>query len=264
MADSAVSGEVVPGEAVFAVPGALLVPHTNTLRLRHPAGARGGLRLYWIALDPSRTTGDVPRTTSDPSRTTGGADRVTGGADRTTAEVAAGEAVFTFLTERRAHTSASWRPAPRLTVHLDRAGRSLPEQLSWRGEDGAEAAVAFPPARTEFYGHHRAADGSLTEYRGVLEERAALPEGPYTGPCAGTAPHRFRTEESRGDGDWHASGELRLLIEDGGAPVERVTWHDRAGDSGSLALRRGGPDPREEVTGLVTGVRASDEFTEAA
>ncbi|WP_446040567.1 SMI1/KNR4 family protein [Streptomyces sp. SID1121] len=256
VADSAASGDVVPGETVFTVPGALLVPHTNTLRLRHPAGARDGLRLYRIALDPSRTTDDA-------SRTTGGADRATSGADRTEGEVAAPELVFTFRTERRAHTSAGWRPAPRLTVHLGRAERPLPEQLSWRGEDGAEAAVAFPPARTEFYGHHRAADGSLTEYRGVLEERAALPEGTYADIYAGTAPHRFRTEERRGDGDWHPSGELRLLIEDGGAPVERVTWHDRAGDSGSLALRNGGPDPREEVTGLVTGVRVSDEFTEA-
>ncbi|MFJ2648013.1 SMI1/KNR4 family protein [Streptomyces sp. NPDC087420] len=258
--DFAVPDGVLPGETVFAVPGALLVPHTNTLRLRHPAGARGGLRLYRIALDPSRTTGD-------PSRTTSGADRTTGGADRTTAEVAAGEAVFTFRTERRAHPSASWRPAPRLTVLLDRDERALPEQLAWRGGDGAEAAVAFPPARTEFYGHHRAADGSLTEYRGVREEHGALPGGTYArtypGPYAGTAPHRFRTEEDRGEGDWHASGELRLLIEDGGAPVERVTWHDRAGDSGSLALRAAGPDPREEVTDLVTGVRASDEFTEA-
>jgi hypothetical protein len=32
------------------------------------------------------------------------------------------------------------------------------------------------------------------------------------------------------------SGELRFLVADGGAPVERVTWRDQREDSGSVAL----------------------------
>lgn len=226
IADFTIPGGAIPQDTALAVPGELLVPGTNTLRLRSSADAHSMLWLYRITLDPCHAIG---------------------GARRAMAEEAAREAVFAFRAERRAVGSASWRPAPRLLVHLDRGEHSPPGQLAWRGQDGAEAAVSFQSAMTDFYGHYRAADGSPAEYRGRLEARSAFPEGTDDGTV-----HRFRTEEGWGGG-WHASGELRLLVEDGGAPVERVTWRDQAGNSGSVSLRAAvcGPDTAPASDGFI-------------
>lgn len=242
VAEFTVPGGAAPRETAFAVPGAWLVPGTNTLHVRSSAAARGTLRLHRITLEVS----DVPRI-SDASAEAAG----------TEAQEADQGLVLSFRTERRGQGHADWTTAPPLTVHLGRGDGSPPAQLAWRGQDGAEAAVVLDSASTAFYGHHRAADGALAEYRGTLEERAPLDGSGYRDRV-----RRFRTEENRG-GEWHTSDELRLLVDDGTTPVERVTWHDMAGNSGSLTLRAAGPDPAAEVTGLVTSVRASDEFTTA-
>jgi hypothetical protein len=151
--------------------------------------------------------------------------------------------------------------ARRLVVHLDRGERARPSQLAWRERDGPEAAIGFHPTMRSFHGHHRTA---LAEYRGTLERRSLLP-----GADAHThepLPHRFRAEESRGRASsWHASGELSLLVDGGGAPVERVTWRDQADNAGSVVLpadtsRAGGA---REVTALIRQVQASDEHRAA-
>ncbi|MFL1430330.1 MULTISPECIES: hypothetical protein [unclassified Nocardiopsis] len=117
-----------------------------------------------------------------------------------------------------------------LLVHVDRGERAPIAQLSWRRADGSEASVSFQSALEEFHGFHRAADGRTVEYRGRLEDRRAYPEGTEE-----VTVHRFRADEGWGGG-WHASGELRLLVDDGGAPLERVTWRDQRGNSGSVAF----------------------------
>ncbi|WP_166026321.1 alpha-1,2-mannosidase [Streptomyces chilikensis] len=229
-------GGDLPQDNVLAVPGRLLKQGTNTLEIRSSAEARTALRLYRITLDPV-----FERGRSERART---------------AE-AARDSVFAYRTERRpAHAAASapWQPAPRLLFHVDRGERSLPAQLGWRGADGAEAAVSFQSGMSDFHGCHRAADGTAYEYRGRLTGR-----WPFTAETENltTAPlHRFRTEEGWG-GSWHASQELRLLVEDGAVPVERVTWRDQRGNSGVAVLH----DASAEAE--VAGVEASDEFREA-
>ncbi len=172
----------------------------------------------------------------------------------------AAETAFTFHTERRPAGAEQWRTARRLVVHLDRGEHSLPGQLAWRGRDGAEAAIGFEPTMRSFYGHHRTADGALAEYRGILERRSSLP-GADTHTHE-PLPYRFRTEESqeRGSG-WRASEELRLLVEDGGAAVERVTWRDQAGNAGSVALQADSAEAGGtcEVTALIRRIWASGE-----
>ncbi|MFG2525350.1 SMI1/KNR4 family protein [Streptomyces sp. NPDC048527] len=170
----------------------------------------------------------------------------------------AAESVFTFRTERRPVGGGEWRAARDLVVHLNRGEYSLPGQLAWRGRDGGEAAIGFQSAMRAFYGHHRSADGSLAEYQGSLERRSLLPGADTT--TDEPLPYRFYTEESR-DGSWRGSGDLRLLVEDGGAAVERVTWRDQAGNAGSVALQADTAEARgaREVTALVRQVRASGE-----
>lgn len=171
----------------------------------------------------------------------------------------AAEAVFTFHTERRPAGNEQWRPARQLVVHLDQGEHSLPSQIAWRGRDGSEAAIGFQPTMRSFYGHHRTAGGALAEYRGTLE-RSSLP-GADTHTHE-PIPNRFRTEESQGRADsWRASGELRLLVDDGGAPVERVTWRDQAGNAASVALHADTSEASgsREVTALIRQIRASGE-----
>ncbi|MFE5026298.1 SMI1/KNR4 family protein [Streptomyces sp. NPDC056656] len=176
----------------------------------------------------------------------------------------AAESVFTFHTERRPAGAERWRSARQLVVHLDRGEHALPGQLAWRGRDGAEAAIGFHPTMRSFYGHHRTADGTLAEYRGTLERRSLLP-----GADAHThepLPNRFRTEESRGrSSSWHASGGLSLLVDDGGAPVERVTWRDQTGNAGSAVLQADTSEAggAREVTTLIRQVQASGEHRAA-
>ncbi|MCG0287244.1 SMI1/KNR4 family protein [Streptomyces sp. PSAA01] len=233
-----VPGGARPREVAFAVPGEALAPGTNTLCVRGCAEARGLLWLYRITVEPSRICARI---------------------DLMTEEHPAEAAVCVYRTEWRAPGSAEWRPAPRLLVHLDRGEGSLPARLAWRGQDGAEASIGFQPAMTEFYGHRRAADGTLTEYRGALDGRSALRDSAWD-----EVMHRFRTEEGgAAGGGRHLRQELRLLIEDGGPPVERVIWGDPSGHSGTVSLLAAEPGPEAEVTDLVTRVRAHSEPTEA-
>ncbi|BBJ46493.1 hypothetical protein SSPO_092110 [Streptomyces antimycoticus] len=233
-----VPGGARPREVAFAVPGEALVAGTNTLCVRGCAEARGLLWLYRVTVEPSRICARIHLMTE---------------------EQPAEAAVCVYRTEWRAPGSAEWRPAPRLLVHLDRGEGSLPARLAWRGQDGAEASIGFQPAMTEFYGHRRAADGTLTEYRGALEGRSALRDSALE-----EVMHRFRTEEGgAAGGGRHLRQELRLLIEDGGPPVERVIWGDPSGHSGTVSLLAAEPGPEAEVTDLVTRVRAHSEFTDA-
>ncbi|WP_102933538.1 SMI1/KNR4 family protein [Streptomyces malaysiensis] len=232
-----VPGGARPREVAFAVPGEALVAGANTLYVRGCDEARGLLWLYRITVEPSRIRARMHLMAE---------------------EQRAEAAVWAYRTEWRAPGSAAWRPAPRLLVHLDRGEGSLPVRLAWRGQDGAEASIGFQPAMTEFYGHRRAADGTLTEYRGALEGRSPLRDSALE-----EVMHRFRTVEGGGAGGRHLGQELRLLIEDGGPPVERVIWGDPAGHSGTVSLLAAEPGPEAEVTDLVTRVRAHSEFTEA-
>ncbi|SER87318.1 hypothetical protein SAMN04487983_102414 [Streptomyces sp. yr375] len=104
---------------------------------------------------------------------------------------------------------------------------------------------------SDFHGSHRAADGAVYEYRGRLTGSWTSLEGLDDAPESRT--HRFRTEEGWGGG-WHASPELRLLVDDGAAPVERVSWRDQRGNSGAVMLQAAtGGDVK------VTEVEASEE-----
>ncbi|MEU3103646.1 discoidin domain-containing protein [Streptomyces griseoflavus] len=229
-------GGDLPQDNVFAVPGHLLKPGTNTLEVRASDKARSTLWLYRVTLDPVRERGRSERAR--------------------TAE-AARDSVFSYRTERRlAHSStATWQAAPRLLFHIDRDERSLPGQLGWRTADGAESAVGFQSSMSDFHGCHRAADGTAYEYRGRLLDRRPYAE--ETANLSASPLHRFRTEEGWGGG-WHTSHELRLLIDDGAAaPVERVTWRDQRGNSGVVVLHAAVTDV------AVTGVKASAEHRAA-
>lgn len=232
-------GGDLPQDNVFAVPAGLLKPGTNTLEIRASAEARSTLRLYRITLD------------SIDER---------GASERALAALAARNSVFAYRTELRAahdSSSTSWQEAPRLVFHLDRDEHSLPAQLGWRGEDGTESAISFQSNMSDFHGCHRTADGTAYEYRGRLTGGWSFPEGLEETSAAGL--HRFRTEEGHGGG-WHSSHELRLLVDDGVAPVERVTWRDQRGNSGVVMLQT---VPGEAATDArVADVEASDEFEE--
>ncbi|MGW0582736.1 alpha-1,2-mannosidase [Streptomyces sp. NPDC002920] len=229
-----------PQDTVLSVPGDLLADGDNLLEIRNPEGAEGLLRLRAVTVDPAH-------------------DR-----DRSRRAMTAREArrsVVAFGTESRAPGSAAWQPAPRLLFHIDSGERAMPAHLAWRGADGSEAAIGLRADLSGFLGHRRGADGAVTEYRGTLADRWAYPEGTDGAPL-----HRFSTEEGH-DGTWSPSGELRLLLTDGGAPVERVSWTDRRSTTTSVALSSAGrPEAREpvgelrDITRTVTDVEASDEF----
>ncbi|MBA2813364.1 discoidin domain-containing protein [Streptomyces sp. KM273126] len=226
-------GGDLPHDNVFAVPGHLLKPGTNTLEIRVSAKARSMLWLYRITLDPVHERGR---------------------SERARAAEAVRDSIFAFRTERHpAHSeSSSWEPAPRLVFHIDRGEHSLPAQLSWRGEDGAESAVSFQSSMSDFYGCHRTGDGTTYEYRGRRVDGQECPQSVENSFHL----HRFRTEEGWGGG-WHPSHDLRLMVDDGGAPAERVAWRDQQGNSGVAVLQSASTDVE------VTGVVASDEFSAA-
>jgi hypothetical protein len=228
-------GGDLPQDNVLAVPGHLLKPGANTLEIRSSAKAASMLWLYRITLDPVWERGRSERA-------------------RTAA--AARDSVFAYRTELRdAHACGTpWQPAPRLLFHVDRGERSLPGQLGWRTADGAEAALSFQSNMSDFHGCYQAANGTAYEYRGRLTDRR-----PFTDDAQHLSAfplHRFATEEGWG-GRWHTSGELRLLVDDGTAPVERVTWRDQRGNSGVAVLHTASHEAE------VTVVEASDEFAEA-
>ncbi|MEU5616761.1 alpha-1,2-mannosidase [Streptomyces sp. NPDC047802] len=231
-------GGDLPQDNVLAVPGDLLRQGTNTLEIRTGADARSMFWLYRVTLDSVYERGR---------------------SERAMAAEAARDTVFTYTTERRLPFTSTWRPGPPLLFHVDRGEQSLPAQLGWRGQDGAESAISFQSNMSDFHGHHRAADGTLAEFRGRVIARGTFPEG-----TEGLRVHRFLTEEGWG-GAWHSSGELRLLVEDGSGPVERVTWRDQRGNSGTAALcvADGLPGAAQDVTGQATVVEVSDEFEEA-
>ncbi|OOC52840.1 MULTISPECIES: hypothetical protein [Nocardiopsis] len=207
-------GGDLPQDCDFAVPGRWLRRGRNQVTVRSGADARTMLWLYRVSVDSVHERGR---------------------AARAMASAADERSVLRYTTRRRVHSPAGeerrWEPAGRLLVHVDRGERAPIAQLSWRAADGAEAAIGFQSALGDFHGYHRDADGRLAEYRGHLVERRTYPEG-----TEGVTVHRFRTEEGWGGG-WHASGELRMLVDDGGgAPVERLTWRDQRENSGSVAF----------------------------
>jgi hypothetical protein len=209
------SGDL-PQDCVFSVPGGWLRPGPNRVTVRSGADARTMLWVYRIVVDSVHERGRSARA-------------MFAAADE--------RSVLRYETRWRPHdpvgNGGSWERGGRLLVHVDRGERAPVAQLSWRGADGAEAAVGFQSALHEFHGYRRDADGRLFEYRGALRERWAYPEG-----TEGARVRRFRAEEAWG-GRWHASGELRLLVDDGGAPPERVTWRDQRENSGSVAFAVG-------------------------
>lgn len=230
-------GGDLPTDNVFAVPARLLKPGGNTLEIRTSAEARSMFWLYRITLDSIDERGR---------------------SERARAAQAAQDSVFAYRTELRApfadtssSSSESWEVGPRLLFHIDRDEHSLPAQLNWRAADGAESAISFQSNMSGFHGSHRAADGTVYEYRGHLNGSWAFPEG--LDDASESRLHRFRTEEGWGGG-WHASHELRLLVDDGPVPVERVSWRDQRGNSGVVMLQSATGDLK------VTGVAASEEF----
>lgn len=232
----------VAQDRVLSLPGELLMPGDNLLEIRSPAGEEGLLRLTAITLDPAQDSGR---------------------ARRALAARAANRSVFAFSTEQRPADSGAWQPGSRLLFHIDRGDRAVPAQLSWRGTDGAETAIALRADMSGFHGHYRTAEGALGEFRGVLSDRWAYPEGTSDAPL-----YRFSTEEGN-DGGWRPSGELRILVDDGRpAPVERVTWSDRRGNAASVTLTAAVatadvpavPGELRDVTDTVLHVEPSDEF----
>lgn len=172
-----------------------------------------------------------------------------------------GAPVLVYDTEVRAG-DRWWHRGPRLTVRLDRGepGGELTE-LAWRSASGAEAVVVFDEAMAAFRGQRRTADGVTREYRGTGRGRRA---GEVKTPAA--PQHVFATEEDgtgKGDGgDGRPSaGRLRLVLDDGQGPVERVTWRTGNGTFGTVTLS---PVPaRNTVPVAVGAVVAGDEHRKA-
>ncbi|WP_017570826.1 hypothetical protein [Nocardiopsis halotolerans] len=165
-----------------------------------------------------------------------------------------GAPVVVYDTEVRAEDQ--WHEAPQLMVHLDRGGPSEVAELSWRSSDGAETVLAFDDGMRAFRGHRRSADGSSQDYRGAERER-----WPGSEEKGHVQPQVFATEED-GDGDQPVEGRLRLALDDGRGPVERVTWRDRRGTFASVALRDRAA-VRGTVPVAVREVVASDEYESA-
>ncbi|MFH8462642.1 hypothetical protein [Streptomyces sp. NPDC017991] len=252
-------GPATVREYVLTVPGTALRPGANVLAVRNTGGegieGEGGddgvVRLRTVTLD------------SGEHEHKGRAQSVSGRG--------AGErSGWVYATERRRLGAAAWQPAAELRFQLDRsetrdraAEREPVTRLAWRGATGAESSVAFRTDLSGFHGHFRDADGSLGELRGTLT--GPLPQA---GRTAGAAVQHFTTEEEH-DGVWSPAGRLRLLLDDGGAPVDRVTWSDRGGATTSLSVlvpvvagRSAAPGERRDITELVSKVWASDEFTD--
>ncbi|CAL9334411.1 hypothetical protein SUDANB145_00133 [Streptomyces sp. enrichment culture] len=179
-----------------------------------------------------------------------------------------GAPVLVYDTEVRAG-DRWWHRGPRLTVRLDRGEPGGLTELAWRSASGAEAVIVFDDAMTAFRGQRRTADGVTREYRGTECGRRA---GKGEIPVAPS--HVFVTEEDRiddgiddriDDGDGGAArpwaGRLRLVLDDGQGPVERVTWRTGNGTFGTVTLR---PAPaRNTVPVAVSAVVASDEHRDA-
>ncbi|SIO85026.1 hypothetical protein [Nocardiopsis sp. JB363] len=207
-------GGDLPQSLDFAVPGGWLrTDGPNVVTVRSGTDSRTMLWLYRISLD------SIDERDRSVRAMLAAADQ---------------RSVLRYTTRKRVQSAEGseqrWEPGGRLLVYVDRGEMAPIAQLSWRDTDGAEAAISFQSALGDFHGYHRSADGLLSEYRGDLEERWAYPEGTEE-----TTVHRFGTEEHWGE-RWHTSGELRLMVEDRGAPVERITWRDQRENSGSVTF----------------------------
>ncbi len=219
------------------MPARLLRPSGNILEIRASREVSGTLQLYRITVDSVR----------DGNRS-----------ERSLAAVTTRHPVFAFDTHRRSpFSSVSWNEWARLLVHIDRDEPSLPAQLSWRGEDRSESAISIQPDMCGFYRYYDAADGTAYEYRGGLNRTWSLTEGIPDGyeNISTSALRHFRTEEGQ-DGSGHGSSELRLWVDDGGAPKARVAWRDQRGGSGVAVMQTASAEPE------VTDVMASDEDAE--
>ncbi|KOX22049.1 SMI1/KNR4 family protein [Nocardiopsis sp. NRRL B-16309] len=156
-----------------------------------------------------------------------------------------------FLTERQRAGTGEWLPDHRLVVRFEPGGSVPLAQLGWRDLDGAEAVAGFDPDMTTFTGVRITPRGTPHAWRGVLAERPPDSTG-----------HWFRVQGGEGEPE-----DLRLLVEDGGAPVARLTWADREGGGGTVVLRTRDLDEvasAGEVTDRVRDVRAGDEHTGAS
>lgn len=215
-------GGDLPQSLDFAVPGRWLrTDGPNVVTVRSGTDAEAMLWLYRISLD------SIDERDRSVRALLAAADQ---------------RSVLRYTTRKRVHSpdgaGQKWESGGRLLLYVDRGEKAPIAQLSWRDADGAEAAISFQSALGDFHGYHRSSDGGLSEYRGDLEEHLAYPEGTEEATV-----HRFRTEEHWGE-RWHASGELRLMVDDGGAPVERITWRDQRENSGSVAFE-------EKATGFL-------------
>ncbi|MFW6640856.1 SMI1/KNR4 family protein [Nocardiopsis algeriensis] len=125
-----------------------------------------------------------------------------------------------FRTEQQ-RPGGGWVPGSRLTVGFEPGKAVSLAQLGWRDRDGNESTVGFDPAMTTFTGVRTGPDGTSYAWKGCLEKR--LTARPV---------HRFRSGRAE-----EPQEDLKLLIEDGGAPVARVDWTDREGGGGVIVLR---------------------------
>ncbi|MCC5581354.1 DUF1963 domain-containing protein [Microtetraspora sp. AC03309] len=215
-----------PYDSVFVLPERLLSAGTNTLEIRVHPEAHTVFWLHRLTVEAETAESLLkPRHTGEPGD----------------------NPVLAFHTEcRPAHGSppGPWTRAHRLLLHIDRGEEALPVQLDWQRQDGVHASVAFRSDVSGFHGHLRDSGGTTYEYRGRLAGRWAFPDGLENTPSP--ALHRFATQEER-NGDWHDCHDLRLLIDDEGAPLTAVSWQDQRGGSATIMLHRA-PDGAGKVS----------------
>ncbi|WP_329459075.1 SMI1/KNR4 family protein [Streptomyces sp. NBC_01497] len=152
---------------------------------------------------------------------------------------------FAFRTERQRPGSKEWVGDRRVTLMLAPGEAVALSQLGWRDRDGAEATVDFDGGMDRFLGVRLDPDGTSYAWRGLRDSEP--PERP---------PYRFRALRPQG------AGELRVLIEDGGAPVVRICWTDRSGGGGAVTLHTRDLDGGE-LTAQIRAVEASGEHPAA-
>ncbi len=209
----AISAWAVPGGGDlpqvnrFAIPCAMLRPGENTLSVRSAADSTSLIWLYRITLDPVFERDRSAK-----------ALRAAGTVDE----------VLVYRTEVRAAGDLEWHPHERLEVFLGQPHRSQLTNLSWQGDNGGRATVAF--TTESFRGGRRSGEGHLYDYRGMLVERAALawdalPEDLVT----------FAVRRDWGQG-WFASGRLVALVRGGDGRLAALSWRDDDGGTGAIEL----------------------------
>ncbi len=170
--------------------------------------------------------------------------------------------VFAFHTSRRASGANRWESGLPLTVHIGRDAAVELDRLSWRGQDSSEAAVVFQADMSSLSGTARAPDGTLVELRGWLANR-----WPAVEDAGDAVAHRFSTEfwepTDLLEGEWYPASDLRLLVNDGMSPITRVSWSERSGAHGWLALYPATGARAGDLTCLATVITASAEYAAA-